>query len=332
MLVSVIMPCYNVSGYIRRSIDSVLSQTHTDFELIAVNDGSTDDTGEILKAYAEQDSRIVVLEQPNGGVSKARNTGIDRAKGEILLPLDADDWLAPNCLAEAVRCMQETGCEVCYCGSENVDEQGNHSANESTQYPQEDRMSNQDILFQKSLRHIWLHTGNVFYRRSLLERHHLRYPEGFRYGEDNHFINSCLLFANGIACIPQVLMYCLLRSGSATHTGFTPAYIDAVHLNRQFCQTLREIAADKRLFTACDIDYIQLLTACAKNVVDHVRLFQYAEARRKSAEFGISSASHQVCREAIDALPRMKRLEWTWFCRHPLLFFFSVKTHRLLKK
>lgn len=91
-IVSVIIPVYNVEKYLRECIDSVLAQTYTDFELLLIDDGSTDSSGAICDKYAEQDSRVKVFHKPNGGVSSARNLGLDNAKGEYLIFLDADDY------------------------------------------------------------------------------------------------------------------------------------------------------------------------------------------------------------------------------------------------
>lgn len=98
MIFSVIMPAYNVDQYIAESIESVICQNFHDIELIIVNDGSTDNTGSIIKNFAEQDKRIVLVEQRNKGLSAARNSGLRIAKGQYIVFLDSDDVLAPDVL------------------------------------------------------------------------------------------------------------------------------------------------------------------------------------------------------------------------------------------
>lgn len=93
VLVTVLMPAYNVAGYIREAIDSVLNQTFTDFELLIVNDGSTDDTEKIIRSYP--DKRIKLVNRANGGVSAALNTGLEEAKGKYIARFDADDICYP---------------------------------------------------------------------------------------------------------------------------------------------------------------------------------------------------------------------------------------------
>ena len=100
--ISVIVPVYNVQMYLRQCLDSVLNQTFTDFEIICVNDGSTDDSGKILLEYADKDNRIKIITQENKGLSEARNSGLKSAQGEYIYFLDSDDFSHPQLL------------EICY--------------------------------------------------------------------------------------------------------------------------------------------------------------------------------------------------------------------------
>jgi glycosyltransferase involved in cell wall biosynthesis len=95
-LLSIIVPVYNAENTIPRCIESILAQTYSQFELILVNDGSADKSLEICRSYEKIDSRIIVLDGPNGGVSKARNKGLDIAKGSVWGFVDSDDWIEPN--------------------------------------------------------------------------------------------------------------------------------------------------------------------------------------------------------------------------------------------
>lgn len=101
--VSVIVPVYNAEKYLHRCIDSILAQTFTDFELLLIDDGSKDSSGTICDEYAKKDSRIRVFHKPNGGVSSARNVGLDNAKGEWIAFADSDDWVEYDML----ECMLE---------------------------------------------------------------------------------------------------------------------------------------------------------------------------------------------------------------------------------
>ena len=100
--ISVIVPVYNVEKYLRRCIDSILAQTFSDFELLLIDDGSKDSSGEICEEYAGKDARIRVFHRQNGGVSTARNLGIDKAKGEWIYFVDSDDVVLPSALGTFV--------------------------------------------------------------------------------------------------------------------------------------------------------------------------------------------------------------------------------------
>ena len=95
-LVSIIVPVFNVEKYLRQCLDSILGQTFNQFEVIIVNDGSTDNSGAICQEYEARDNRIVYLEKENGGVSEARNLGLDFATSEYIIFIDSDDWIEPT--------------------------------------------------------------------------------------------------------------------------------------------------------------------------------------------------------------------------------------------
>ena len=100
--VSIIMPAYNVEKYIEDAIQSVLAQTYRNFELLIINDGSTDDTERICQQYSDTDSRIRMFSKPNGGLSSARNFGLDHMEGDYVIFLDSDDYIASDCLYRLV--------------------------------------------------------------------------------------------------------------------------------------------------------------------------------------------------------------------------------------
>ena len=104
---SIIIPCYNQAPFIAETLDSVLAQTFTNWECIVMDDGSSDNSGEIIKEYCKKDSRIKYHHQENGGVSRARNNAIRHASGEFLLPLDGDDIIGPTYAEEALDYFRE---------------------------------------------------------------------------------------------------------------------------------------------------------------------------------------------------------------------------------
>lgn len=111
-LISVIVPVYKVEKYIHKCVDSILSQTFTDFELFLVDDGSPDNCGKICDEYAEKDNRIIVIHKENGGLSDARNVAIDKANGDYLTFIDSDDYVSDNHLETLYNALIETNSDI----------------------------------------------------------------------------------------------------------------------------------------------------------------------------------------------------------------------------
>lgn len=130
-LVSVIMPAYNSERFIAEAINSVISQTVTDWELIVIDDGSTDKTRAIVSAIAESDERIrLVANEKNMGVAKSRNVGLDLFKGQFLALLDSDDYWECDMLEKTIFCAEESGADIVYCSYALVDESGKKLCND----------------------------------------------------------------------------------------------------------------------------------------------------------------------------------------------------------
>lgn len=124
--VSIIVPCYNQAQYLDEALQSVLDQTYSNWQCIIVNDGSLDDTEEVSQKWSAKDNRFIYLKKSNGGLCSARNAGINIAKGEFILPIDADDKIAPNYIALAISAFEEDdSLKVVYCRAEKFgDETG----------------------------------------------------------------------------------------------------------------------------------------------------------------------------------------------------------------
>ena len=122
--ISVIVPVYNTEKYLHRCIDSILSQTFTDFELLLINDGSKDGSGAICDEYAAKDNRVRVFHKENCGVSSARNLGLDNVQGEWVLFVDSDDWMELTMLAKMYHAAIENNADCVYCDFNFVKQSG----------------------------------------------------------------------------------------------------------------------------------------------------------------------------------------------------------------
>lgn len=192
---SIVIPIYNVAPYLNECIDSLLSQTFTDFEAIFVNDGSTDNTLEIVENYAERDRRIRISSQPNKGVSAARNLALDNAQGEWIAFLDGDDTIDPQWFEKMMR-HERDGVDIIHADSH---------------YCFNAKRPANSCDYKTFLRDGWSCLN--FVRRSIIGD--LRYKEGMRFKEDVIFFTALAMKTNNIALVSESGYHYRVREGSA---------------------------------------------------------------------------------------------------------------------
>lgn len=208
--ISVIIPVYNSGEYLEGSIESVLNQTFCDFELIVVDDGSNDNSVQIIRRFMEKDKRIILVEQRNRYAGIARNTGMKSAKGEYLLFLDSDDFFEPNMLEILRRKADEKKADVVICDAFFYDNDTGEVTEPSWVLRKEyisnieDVFSYRDIMhriFQISLPVPW----NKLYRRSFVENNNLYFQDTKR-SNDELFVNLSLILAERMCVLDQRLL------------------------------------------------------------------------------------------------------------------------------
>lgn len=214
--ISVIVPVYNVERYLAACLDSIRAQTLDDFEVICVNDGSPDRSGEILELYAALDSRFRVLTIENQGVSHARNTGIDAALGTYLCFVDSDDLLEPEALATVVDAFEKNGGDVIKYSAEAFPASFSNYWIDSTLSVGEGvfRGYSSEVIFDEHSRPFpW----NGAYRTSFIKERGIRFPEDLSLGEDQVFSFATLCRSRATQLIPkQLYRYRLSRKDSLT--------------------------------------------------------------------------------------------------------------------
>ena len=192
--VTVIVPCYNVEKYICRCMDSIIHQTYRKFEVIAVNDGSTDETGRILDEYAATYHFIHIIHSKNKGVSHARNLAIKEAKGEYLTFVDADDYIASDFL----DIMTDKDSDMTICGYKSFGLLSDYFTLENKTYLKSDYKT----LFDKYLNRAPLGTPwGILFSRDIIDRYHILFNESLIIGEDMVFNQTFLLHAKTISTI-----------------------------------------------------------------------------------------------------------------------------------
>lgn len=204
-IVSIIVPIYNAEKYLDKTIDSIISQTYKDLEIILVDDGSKDKSLEICNKYKEIDSRIKVFHKENGGVSSARNLGLDKACGEYVSFCDSDDILVSNMIEKLVNTIQETNVSMVSCGVivTKKNKKKYVSVGENKYFDVTNSEDLDKTLFSPEF--IVSSVCNKIFVREKIGN--IRFVEGVSWGEDQTFIEQFLLKNNKFYCIKDCLYY-----------------------------------------------------------------------------------------------------------------------------
>ncbi len=259
--ISIVIPVYNIEKYLKTCLDSIVNQTFKDFEVICVNDGSKDDSLEILNEYAKKDSRIKVVTQENGGSGSARNNGLKRAEGKYVQFLDGDDYFEPELLEKLYNLAEKHQADISVCSSRKVDDEGNITETRNPNSP----LNLAKIILDKSFSYkdfpedifslIGTIPWNKLYLRQMLLDNNLKFP-ALTGPDDLCFVHMANVCAEKIAVIDDELInYRYNRPGSvqtyrANHT------LDIV---RAFL-FIKDFLKEKRLYDFLEKAYIKALT------------------------------------------------------------------------
>lgn len=244
MLISVIIPVYNTSPYLDRCLKSLISQTFSDFEIIAINDGSTDNSIEILYEYSKEYSNIIVIDKINEGVSQTRQVGIDIAKGAYTIHVDSDDWVEPDFLEKLAAEAVLNQCDIVICDCVLQKETGMKLF---PQGPIENKSSYiKGLLESKFLGSLC----NKLIRNNLYKEKDIRFPKHFNLCEDLYVILSLLSYDVKIAHVNAPLYNYYTREGSITNL------VDCVYHN-DFANFLNEIYKNQYLRTKFKLEILR---------------------------------------------------------------------------
>ena len=205
--ISVVVPVYKAEKYIRRCLDSLLAQTLKDFELILVDDGSPDCSGVICDEYSQKDKRVRVIHKSNGGVSSARQAGLDVAVGEYVIHADPDDWVEADMLKELYCKAVETNADMVFCDFYQDYANGRSSyVSQKIATPIDSRTMLANLLEGKIHGACW----NKLVRRAIIKSYDVKFIGNINVCEDRQFNISLLLNATSIIYIPKAYYhYCV---------------------------------------------------------------------------------------------------------------------------
>ena len=209
--ISVVMPVYNASDYLRPALDSVVHQTLTDIELICVDDGSTDNSLSIIKEYQQTDERIRILTENNAGPSIARNKGMARARGEYVIFLDADDFYDETLLEKLYNLAEEEKLDIAVCkfdiyNNRKAKFEDNIKSDHGEIFLEAGVVSKNDypdVILSCTTGYVW----NKLFRREFLVEKELAFDEELRVFEDTHFVVTALSLADRVGKCHEKLIH-----------------------------------------------------------------------------------------------------------------------------
>ena len=272
-MVSVLIPAYNAEKTINRCMDSILCQTFQDIELIIVNDGSTDNTLSILINYAEKDKRIIVYNQPNQGVSAARNTGLRNASGDYILYVDSDDWIEPNMIQRMVDLIEDA--DIVFCGNDYSETPRQVECIDNVKI--EDWNQQQQMLeFMKHKRMTGM-LWNKLIRRNITQGSWFNEKTG--YGEDAEFLWKILKKSHKMIVTNEILYHHVMEQSSISHLSFSDKKYSAIpvweSINKDVAENYPELLplATERLMCAAVYSLYEVRDCKYKNkeVIKHMR-------------------------------------------------------------
>lgn len=261
---SIVIPAYNAEAYLPQCLDSIFEQDYYNYEVIVIDDGSTDGTAALLSTYAEKHHNLHILSQENHGMATARNRGLDIAQGEYIIFVDSDDWLADHALATLVTAFDGTdivgfGARIAYEGGASAATQDEAAAPTAT-------MTGWDYFCQERLTPRAVHFVCIWqraYRRAFLEGEGLRFEEGLRRAEDDLFTTMAMLHAKSVKTISDIIYTYRVRQGSITRSADPRLDADSRRVQQMLVDTFMPMqGVDKRvIYQVLASNYITRLSA-----------------------------------------------------------------------
>lgn len=308
-LVSIIVPIYNAEKYLDSCIQSVLRQTYTNWELILIDDGSTDKSGRIAEEYGFADERITVFHQKNLGVSLARNQGIDEATGNYVVFLDADDELIEDCLAKTVNIAEET----------NADVVAGRSCENQELFQDRIIWTGAEALENSLKDHLFTYSACAkLIRREFIGK--TRFTPDIRINEDSYFVFQLLRKQNVFVLTNDVIYFYRANSESSSRTVFSEKYFDILKVSdlkykkieEQFPQ-MHDLA--KNMLLKARMNVLRILAVRTRD--------EYRDVEKKLLEYILDNKE--------DYIPSSKECnQWMFILSHHLFYVYKF-AHYIVK-
>lgn len=268
------MPIYNVEKYLSKCLDSILSQSYENLEIILVNDGSKDNSLSVCKAYAQQDQRIVVIDKQNEGVSVARNTGLEKATGEYVAFVDPDDWIEPEMYESMLEKAKQWDSPICLCNfykdTKRKSQEKCFEFEEEVLVGQEviDKLINDMIGMPDLLPKYVYIMGCVWrglYKRCFIEANKLRFIPKLTVMEDLVFMVQALLKCERVAIDHGVHYHYVQHASSTLHSYNEKMWTDQLVVYEHLEKSIREAGLEEQMRNRLDYRYIGMIFSAIKN-------------------------------------------------------------------
>lgn len=282
-MISVIVPVYNVEKYLNKCVESIVNQTYKDLEIILVDDGSPDNCNIICDQWVQKDSRIKVIHKKNGGVSNARNVGLENATGNYIAFVDSDDYVDPKMFEELLNSIICNKSEIAVCKAFTISLDGkiSETTTEITNDFTLDRDEAALFLFNAMNNALW----NKLFKKALIDD--IRFEAGKTFGEDPYFLVQALSKCSKVSFVSKPLYYYRKNRGSITSTRFSERKFDQVYFKDKMYEFMKENfeelvpLSNKWRFTSrlniCRMLYLSKKHRNYKNIINEYQQFMKSE-------------------------------------------------------
>lgn len=319
-LISVIVPVYNVEKYLEKTITHIINQTYRNLEIILVDDGSKDKSGEICDRFAKEDSRIKVFHKENGGSSTARNVGIENATGAYIGFLDADDYADEHMYEILYKAAKENDATIVQSMSQDFDEEGN-----LVKGPLYNTGKTVFIPSEENFRLLMLHLGDSSFCTKLIKADfckRFRFPE-HKLNEDFLLVLKMIQEVDGIYSVQIPLYNILIHSGSNQRSGFKPELYNAIIDNSDYAVSL----ADNK-FTSCKVEAERFFLVQRLMFLLHIPV----ETVRTNSYYPKVINEVRAKKKAIKSNPFLEKKERRNLTILSICPVFSKRIHKLIMK
>lgn len=279
-VVSVIIPIFNTEKFLRRAIESILCQTLSDWELILIDDGSTDSSSDICDEYAMKDSRIYVFHRSNHGLSATHEFAVQHAKGKYIQFVDSDDWIEPYMFEKMVVKAEKNDADIVGCNF--VSEFNDHQEEHFFTYDSKDDFLHKVVSNQWGV--VWKH----LFRSCLIKENDFHFPVGINNGEDYYSVVSLIIFAKKVCFVDEILYhYNCANPYSMIRTLNEKKVIEQI----KSTILVEELLVNNGLFNDCkpELDERKYLAKAPLLQLDKIKwLFTFPESNYKKTKYPVS--------------------------------------------